>query len=604
MEIDENFLSDLRVSTAQALNDLQTELYPGGNISEFMGNIRLHCHREDVAEIARQTLVLWLHANSSTVGQSFASDDSLPILAKAFLSVIFVIVGCIGLVGNVLTVLVIYNTASLHSHTNYFLASLACSDLCLIVIGVPFDLFHIWRNGEPLLIAGYCSFTSKVLMLIYGIWIVAAIPSIYIGLRLTMIVTFVLPLIFIIFCYIRILATLNEVSAATTVHTPVGTTNSDSSQLVCCEGNLPVRGSTHSNVQHFPLTVHSRNYSTPRSQQAQKMVIKMLVTVTSVFFLCYLPYHLQRLIVQYTKQNCKSSIFCLLLYPITGLLQYISATLNPIFYNLMSGTRMSLSRLAPVGQNARIVIIPARFAHHAVTPVTAAPADDTPNFFQKIALRFKGVPLKGETHAPKSMFDDVGKEWSAPEPLPAIPKDFKEHPDRDLVNYPYPARPMYPPKTRVLMIPDSWFTAFHKVTGVSGPYLFYGGLFAFLVNKELWVYEEQGHMTVGWILFYLLISRSVGFKIDNWLYGEYQNRMNYFKGLIAEDLKDAVEFRKTSAAQTESLNAIKEALPNALKESMQLQLEATYRKNVETISTELKRRLDYLKQTEETKARF
>ncbi|PIO69761.1 hypothetical protein TELCIR_08406 [Teladorsagia circumcincta] len=164
------------------------------------------------------------------------------------------------------------------------------------------------------------------------------------------------------------------------------------------------------------------------------------------------------------------------------------------------------------------------------------------------------------------------------------------------VNYPYPARPMYPPKTRLLMMPDSWFTPFHKITGVSGPYLFFGGLFAFLVNKEIWVYEEQGHMTVGWILFYLLISRTVGYRIDNYLYGEYQKRMDYFKdridnylygeyqkrmdyfkGLIAEDLKDAVEFRKTAAAETASLNAVKESFPVIMKENMLLQLEATYR---------------------------
>ncbi|CAD6200188.1 unnamed protein product [Caenorhabditis auriculariae] len=262
---------------------------------------------------------------------------------------------------------------------------------------------------------------------------------------------------------------------------------------------------------------------------------------------------------------------------------------------------MSLSRfLCP--SNIRAVV-PVRLAHASNVP-SAVSTDDQPNYFQKIAYRFKGIPLKGETEAPKSMFDAVGKEWSAPEPLPAIPKDFKEHPDRDLTNYPYPARPMYPPKTRLLMMPDSWFTAFQKVTGVSGPYLFFGGLFAFLVNKELWVYEEQGHMTVGWILFYLLVSRSAGYKVDSWLYGEYQNRMNYFKGLIAEDLKDAVEFRKTSAEKTESLKAVRESIPTALKESMQLQLEASYRKNIENISTELKRRLDYLKETEAAKARF
>ncbi|RCN30061.1 hypothetical protein ANCCAN_24170 [Ancylostoma caninum] len=155
---------------------------------------------------------------------------------------------------------------------------------------------------------------------------------------------------------------------------------------------------------------------------------------------------------------------------------------------------MSLSRILPAGKNARFVVIPLRSTHHtaqagAAHNVEARPEDlDNPSFFQKISLRFQGIPLKD--------------------------------------------------------------------------------------------------------------------KIDNWLYGEYQKRMDYFKGLIAEDLKDAVEFRKTSAAETESLKSVKEAFPLIMKENMQLQLEAQYRKNVQSVATELKRRLDFLKETEETKKRF
>lgn len=37
---------------------------------------------------------------------------------------------------------------------------------------------------------------------------------------------------------------------------------------------------------------------------------------------------------------------------------------------------------------------------------------------------------------------------------------------------------------------------------------------------------------------------------------------------------------------------------------MALQLEAAYRRNIQTVSTELKRRLDYLQETEATKQRF
>jgi hypothetical protein len=60
------------------------------------------------------------------------------------------------------------------------------------------------------------------------------------------------------------------------------------------------------------------------------------VVISAVFFLCYLPYHVQRMIIYYNKEDCGKSEFCWMLYPITGVLQYISAALNPLFYNLMS----------------------------------------------------------------------------------------------------------------------------------------------------------------------------------------------------------------------------------------------------------------------------
>ncbi|VDO20217.1 unnamed protein product [Heligmosomoides polygyrus] len=95
-------------------------------------------------------------------------------------------------------------------------------------------------------------------------------------------------------------ASLNEMATATRVHIPIGTTSSTDSS------------------QPSILYVHTKNFAPPKSQQAHRMVMKMLFIVTAVFFVCYLPYHVERLIVQYTKQQCHSSTFCLLLYPITG----------------------------------------------------------------------------------------------------------------------------------------------------------------------------------------------------------------------------------------------------------------------------------------------
>ncbi|EPB80535.1 7 transmembrane receptor [Ancylostoma ceylanicum] len=186
--------------------------------------LKQYCHLDQVADFAN--LTLFIYNSNNTDAYPKLSDTSIPYTIKLLLSVLFLLVGCIGLVGNILTVLVIYKTASLHSHTNYFLASLAISDLCLIVVGVPFDLFHLWRQDRPPAIAGYCAFMStsislftfasiltivsltaeryvaicypfnhralfdkrRVIYLIYLIWLLAFFPSLYIGLQFKRIV--------------------------------------------------------------------------------------------------------------------------------------------------------------------------------------------------------------------------------------------------------------------------------------------------------------------------------------------------------------------------------------------------------------------------------
>jgi hypothetical protein len=55
---------------------------------------------------------------------------------------------------------------------------------------------------------------------------------------------------------------------------------------------------------------------------------------------------------------------------------------------------------------------------------------------------------------------------------------------------------------------------------------------------------------------------------------------------------------------TDSFKAIRENFPTILKENLALQLEAAYRTNVQMAYAELKKRLDYMNEVEETKDRF
>lgn len=61
---------------------------------------------------------------------------------------------------------------------------------------------------------------------------------------------------------------------------------------------------------------------------------------------------------------------------------------------------------------------------------------------------------------------------------------------------------------------------------------------------------------------------------------------------------------QTSKVEKNAYAAVKEHYPAIFKENLALQLESTYRKNVERLATEMKRRLDYLQETETVRNTF
>ena len=58
--------------------------------------------------------------------------------------------------------------------------------------------------------------------------------------------------------------------------------------------------------------------------------------VVLAFFLCWAPFHAQRLTYVYFKESDIFRTINEYLYYVSGFLYYLSATVNPILYNLMS----------------------------------------------------------------------------------------------------------------------------------------------------------------------------------------------------------------------------------------------------------------------------
>lgn len=68
--------------------------------------------------------------------------DSMAIVVS--MTAIYATIFLTGVIGNVSTCVVIARNKSMHTATNYYLFSLAASDMLLLVSGLPQEVYSIW----------------------------------------------------------------------------------------------------------------------------------------------------------------------------------------------------------------------------------------------------------------------------------------------------------------------------------------------------------------------------------------------------------------------------------------------------------------------------
>jgi hypothetical protein len=79
--------------------------------------------------------------------EMISKRDPLYILIP--ITAIYAVILLTGLVGNVSTCVVIARNKHMHTATNYYLFSLAISDLLLLVSGLPQEMYFIWWRVYP-----------------------------------------------------------------------------------------------------------------------------------------------------------------------------------------------------------------------------------------------------------------------------------------------------------------------------------------------------------------------------------------------------------------------------------------------------------------------
>ncbi|XP_059483366.1 neuropeptides capa receptor-like isoform X2 [Neocloeon triangulifer] len=310
----------------------------------------------DSSEVLNLTLRAYL--------QSQLGVQTLPLPVVVPLTVLFVLISITGIVGNVLVCMVIARHPNMQTATNYYLFSLALSDITILVFGLPNDLYVYWHQYPWDLGEGLCKFRaliSEATSYASVLTIVAFSTERYLaichplhaytmsGLRRAS----------------RIIAAIWLVSLAcaipfasfTTVNYldfPPGSGDLVDESAFCGMLHVPDNFPLYetSSVAFFlvPMLILVALYTrmgilitqrqalgeSHRTNKSRKSILRMLAAVVISFFVCWAPFHLQRLLFVYLREIEGYNEYNEWIYHITGCFYYFSSTVNPILYNLMS----------------------------------------------------------------------------------------------------------------------------------------------------------------------------------------------------------------------------------------------------------------------------
>ncbi|XP_050068891.1 neuropeptides capa receptor [Anopheles maculipalpis] len=298
----------------------------------------------------------------------------MPLFTAMLVTILFVGILVTGVIGNLIVCLVIVRHPSMRTATNYYLFSLAVSDLIFLLLGLPYEISLYWHQYPYNLGLPFCKIRALI-----------SEASTYVS--VLTIVAFSMER-FLAICHplhlytmsglqrpVRIIAGLWIVSLLSAVPFAIFT---DIDYIVYPPTNEKILDSAFcamlSNPEGFPLwelstclffafpmlimvvlygrmgmQIRSRTQRTAelgvrngsvngpsRISQSRKAIIRMLAAVVITFFVCWAPFHAQRLLFLYARDWQHFNTVNTWLFSVAGWLYYVSCTINPILYNVMS----------------------------------------------------------------------------------------------------------------------------------------------------------------------------------------------------------------------------------------------------------------------------